>query len=101
MDSVANMVSAWAEGDAAFVRRMKWSIDGEGGIFGHWRVLSTVFGFADDLVVRTRIDGSSSARAIVVDAQSQLRLGVGDLGVNRRRLSRLLKRLEEVCGGGS
>ncbi len=98
VDSVAGMVHAWADGDAAFVRRLKWSLDADGSIFGHWRVLSTVFGFADDLVVHTRIDGSSSVKAIVVDAQSQLRLGIGDLGVNKRRLARLARRVQELCG---
>ena len=98
VDSVAEMVNSWADGDATFVRRLKRSLGADGSIFAHWRVLSTVFGFADDLVVRTRMDNSSSTKALVVDAQSQLRLGIGDMGVNKRRLARLAKRLEERCG---
>jgi len=99
VESVASMVNAWADGDATFVRRMKQSPDADGRVVGHWRVLSTVFGFADDLIIRTGKDASSSVKGIDVDAQSQLRLGIGDLGVNKRRLGRLVRRMEELCGG--
>jgi hypothetical protein len=90
---VAKLVEEWADGDAAFSRRLKRTVDHDGSITAHWRVLSTLFGFADDLVVRV----AAAGKAIDVEAQSQLRLGVGDFGVNKRRTMRLVKALEQVC----
>jgi len=40
---------------------------------------------------------AAAGKAIDVEAQSQLRLGVGDFGVNKRRTMRLVKALKQVC----
>ena len=62
--------------------------------------VTAFFGFVDDMVVEVSCEEQaapelSSARASV-QIQSQLRLGVSDMGVNRRRASRLLDALERT-----
>ena len=97
VDGVAKMIDAWADDDATFVRRLWRTVDTDGSVSARWRVLSTVFGFADDLLVRVGPSGAAGGKAINVDAQSQLRLGIGDLGVNKRRILRLVERLRLNC----
>ena len=50
------------------------------------------FGFADDVVVRVAPDGDTGSR---VDVRSLSRVGVGDLGVNARRVRELVAALAE------
>ena len=99
VEGVAQVVDSWADSDTTFVRRLKRRVGADESVIAHWRMLSTVFGFADDVVIRTQVDpDAADGKAIRVDAQSQLRIGVGDFGVNKRRLGRLQDKLEEVCG---
>ena len=59
------------------------------GGFLHARCITLVMGYADDVFVRVRTDGTDSdADADVVSAeiQSQLRLGIGDLEANPERI---------------
>lgn len=53
---------------------------------------SRVFGLVDDLTVWVSLDEQGLTR---VEARSRARTGVGDLGVNRRRVERLLGHLDE------
>lgn len=57
----------------------------------HARFTSLLWGFADDLWVRVACDDRGLAR---VEAQGQLRLGMGDLDVNLHRVERLWAHLE-------
>ncbi|MCE2541052.1 MAG: DUF1499 domain-containing protein [Acidobacteria bacterium] len=50
------------------------------------------FGFEDDVVIRIAADGESGSR---VDVRSLSRVGVGDLGVNARRVREFLDALAE------
>ena len=50
------------------------------------------FGFADDVVVRVAPDGDTGSR---VDVRSLSRVGVGDLGVNARRVRAFVAALSE------
>jgi uncharacterized protein (DUF1499 family) len=51
--------------------------------FLHSRVVTPIWGFADDFLVGFTCDEESGK--ILVEAQGQLRIGKGDLGVNGRR----------------
>lgn len=51
--------------------------------FVHARVVTPVWGFADDFMVSLRCSGDSEKA--LVEAQGQLRIGKSDLGVNGRR----------------
>eukprot|EP00850_Spirogloea_muscicola_P013039 SM000087S23321 [mRNA] locus=s87:22254:24702:+ [translate_table: standard] len=71
--------------------------------FMHYRAVSRVWGLADDLFVNVEcIREAKAAMGTVaplgpfvrISAQSQLRLGLGDFGVNRRRVQRLLSSLQ-------
>lgn len=53
---------------------------------------SRVFRFVDDLTVWVSLDREGLTR---VEARSRARTGTGDLGVNRRRVERLLGHLDE------
>lgn len=55
---------------------------------------SRVFRFVDDLTVWVSLDREGLTR---VEARSRARRGYGDLGVNRRRVERLLAHLDERC----
>lgn len=55
----------------------------------HARFVSKLWGFADDLFVRVACDDRGLA---LVEAQGQLRLGVGDMDVNLARVARLWRR---------
>ena len=59
----------------------------------HARFLSALFGFADDHWVRLACGKDGR---VLVEAQGQLRLGVGDLGVNARRNKALFAALREA-----
>lgn len=53
---------------------------------------SLVFRFVDDLTVWVTLDAEGLTR---VEARSRARKGRGDLGVNRRRIERIMRRLDE------
>lgn len=50
-----------------------------------------VFGFVDDVEIRVALDQEGWTR---VDLTSRSRVGVGDLGTNRRRIARFLRNLD-------
>jgi len=54
-----------------------------------------VLGFVDDLTVWVSLDANGFTR---IEARSASRAGRGDLGVNRRRLVRLMKRIDRSVG---
>ena len=54
-----------------------------------------VLGFVDDLTVWVSLDANGFTR---VEARSASRRGRGDLGVNRRRLTRLMERIDRSVG---
>lgn len=54
-----------------------------------------VFRFVDDLAVWVSLDEEGFTR---VEARSRSRVGTGDLGVNRRRIQRLLRDLDQRLG---
>lgn len=63
----------------------------DGGGFLHVRAVTPLMGFADDFFVRYRC--SKKGGEAVVELQGQLRLGVGDAGVNIRRNAAVLAHL--------
>ncbi|KIY97449.1 hypothetical protein MNEG_10513 [Monoraphidium neglectum] len=73
--------------------------DGGGrALLVHARVLTFFWGFADDFWVRLSCAGDGAA---LVEAQGQLRLGVGDLGVNPARNQALLGALRAEARVGA
>jgi uncharacterized protein (DUF1499 family) len=54
-----------------------------------------VFRFVDDLTVWVSLDREGFTR---VEARSRARVGRGDLGVNRRRVERLMAHLDASFG---
>ena len=52
------------------------------------------FGFVDDVVIRVEADGAGSR----IDMRSLSRQGVGDLGVNARRVRAYLAALRRAAG---
>jgi hypothetical protein len=54
-----------------------------------------VLRFRDDLTIWVSLDENGLTR---VEARSESRVGKGDLGVNRRRIERLLQRLDDAFG---
>jgi uncharacterized protein (DUF1499 family) len=81
--------------------RIIYSLSASKGIFFHARVVTPVFGFADDFMVGLTCDKESGK--VLVEAQGQLRIGKSDLGVNFRRNKRLLNwlALKELPPAGS
>lgn len=59
------------------------------------RCRTPVLRFVDDLTVWVRLDENAMTR---VDARSRARVGSGDLGVNRRRLEKMMGRLDRALG---
>lgn len=59
--------------------------------FMHARMVTMLFGFADDFMVGLKCDGDGKT---VVEVQGQLRIGKSDLGVNGRRNARFFAALE-------
>jgi len=76
--------------------------DGKG--FVHARVVTPIWGFADDFMVGLTCDKDSGK--VLVEAQGQLRIGKRDLGVNSRRNKRFYNWLaledlpQKSCSGG-
>lgn len=56
--------------------------------FIHARMLSTFFGFADDLFLQVLPENDSACH---VKLQGQMRIGKSDLGVNKRRNKRIIR----------
>lgn len=54
-----------------------------------------VFRFVDDVAVRVTLDADGQTR---VDMRSASRVGRADLGTNRRRIRRFMKRLDQEMG---
>jgi hypothetical protein len=54
-----------------------------------------VLPFVDDLAIWVSLDDDGFTR---VEARSRSRIGKGDLGVNRRRIQRLLRHLDDRLG---
>lgn len=93
---------------ASFARVWKTLLD-YAGARSRWRVehadetegilvvtcRSRIFRFVDDLTVWVSLDREGLTR---VEARSRARTGVGDLGVNRRRVERLLDHLDARFG---
>jgi hypothetical protein len=59
------------------------------------RCRTPVFRFIDDLTIWVALDENGQTR---VEALSRSRVGKGDLGVNRRRIVRILSTLDHVLG---
>lgn len=59
----------------------------------HARAVSLAMGYADDLFIGYRCE----AGRVVVEGQSQLRIGVGDMEVNPRRLAKLMLDLQAAA----
>jgi hypothetical protein len=57
----------------------------------HFRFVSRLWGFADDVYIALSTCGEDGTR---VQAQSQLRLGYGDMGVNAARIAALWRHLD-------
>lgn len=78
----------------ATVRRMGWEVVAADP--GARRIEATDrsfwFGFADDVVIRVTAAGETGSR---VDVRSLSRVGVGDLGVNARRVAAFVAALSE------
>ena len=70
-------VEAWINGQAG--ARVITSSPG----FVHARVVTPIWGFADDFMVSLKCSGDPEK--VLVEAQGQLRIGKSDLGVNGRR----------------
>lgn len=54
-----------------------------------------IFKFTDDVTIRIRLDENALTR---VDMRSASRVGIGDLGTNRRRIAKFLRRLDQRLG---
>lgn len=95
LSDVEAQVLRWVESQprVAVLKHVKPGGNGDGGGFLHARAVTPVMGFADDLYVRWRCTSLGEA---VVEVQGQLRLGVGDMGVNVRRNGAILEFLKRA-----
>jgi len=73
--------------------------DGSAGEFQHYRFISTLFGFPDDLFARVSLTAEEAA--VLVEVQGQLRIGYGDMDVNTNRNIRLLRSVKEATSGAA
>lgn len=95
-DDIGQIAREWVVQSHTFATILEDTADDEdGGIYIHARILSTVFGFADDLFIS--IQDIEDGSGISVRAQGQLRLGVSDIGVNARRNKRFIQHLQQAC----
>eukprot|EP00889_Picochlorum_renovo_P007243 jgi/Picre1/34273/NNA_001747.t2 len=94
-DDIGQIAREWVVQSHAFSTILEDTADEDGGTFIHARILSTVFGFADDLFMS--IQDAEDGSGISVRAQGQLRLGVSDIGVNARRNKKFLQHLQQAC----
>lgn len=93
----APFARAWDSLLAQIQARPRWELAHEDEELGliTVRCRSLVFRFVDDLTIWVELDENGMTR---VDARSASRVGQGDLGVNRRRLVRLFRTLDEQVG---
>jgi uncharacterized protein (DUF1499 family) len=86
---IAKLIEQWAE------KHSRWSVEShaeiEGGIEIHLTRTTLVMRFIDDIHVRLAAAGDGTR----VDAESQSRVGKGDLGQNPRNLRELVSGLRE------
>ena len=90
VSSVAGAVRGWSTSSDAPTRGQLLP-DSHPPSLLHFRFVSRLWGFADDFVVDLSTACGENTR---VQAQSQLRLGYGDLGVNAARIQALWRHLE-------
>eukprot|EP00882_Tetradesmus_deserticola_P030103 GHRQ01033775.1.p2 GENE.GHRQ01033775.1~~GHRQ01033775.1.p2 ORF type:complete len:157 (+),score=36.15 GHRQ01033775.1:258-728(+) len=64
----------------------------------HARFVSLLWGFADDVFVRLTCDAETGT--VLLEAQGQLRVGVGDMDVNVKRNAALLAAMQAKAAGG-
>lgn len=76
--------------------RPRWTISAAEPEEGRLEVecRTRVLRFVDDLAVAVREEGAAGESRTRVEARSSSRMGVGDLGVNRRRVRRLMRALD-------
>lgn len=94
-DDIGQIAREWVVQSHAFSTILEDTADEDGSTFIHARILSTVFGFADDLFMS--IQDAEDGSGISVRAQGQLRLGVSDIGVNARRNKKFILHLQQAC----
>lgn len=87
----------WDELSRLVESRGRWTLDHRDEELGIFSVScrSLVFRFVDDLTVWVSLDRDGLTR---VEALSRSRVGRGDLGVNRRRIERLMRHLDQAVG---
>jgi len=92
--------NAWDEVTGMIERRPRWTLHHRDEDIGMISVIcrTPLFRFIDDLTIWVSLDQDGLTR---VDVLSRSRVGKGDLGVNRRRIDRLLRRLDTALGPGS
>jgi len=91
--------NAWDEVTGLIERRPRWTLRHRDEDIGIISVIcrTPLFRFTDDLTIWVSLDRDGLTR---VDVASRSRVGKGDLGVNRRRIDRLLRRLDTALGEG-
>ncbi len=92
---VADAAVAWAERNRGTLLQRSRA---EGGTLLHFRFTSRLWSFADDTLLLLTCAPDGATR---VQAQSQLRLGRGDLGVNRARLEQLWLALQATSAASA
>jgi uncharacterized protein (DUF1499 family) len=90
LPDVQQIVEKWIYSQSGSPRILRSTRTG----FIHVRFLSMLFGFADDMLINLRCDEDGNT---IIELQGQLRIGKGDLGVNRRRNKRLLTGVGELA----
>ncbi|KAL4857462.1 hypothetical protein ACK3TF_002330 [Chlorella vulgaris] len=93
MPDVQAWVAAWV-GEQGQARLLRDTRPG----FLHARILTFFFGFADDLMVSLRCNDKGQ---VVIEVQSQLRLGMSDMGVNGRRNEKFMLQLSQAVQQGA
>lgn len=90
---VAPFASVWDELVEMIEEHPRWRLEHTDETRGLMAATcrSRVFGFVDDLTVWLRLDADGLTE---VDVRSRSRTGTGDFGVNRRRIERILGRLD-------
>lgn len=90
----------WDELLSRIASRRGWSLAHKDEELGLMTVTCTslVFRFVDDLTIWVSLDADGLTR---VEALSRSRVGRGDLGVNRRRIERLLSGLDDAFGAAA
>jgi uncharacterized protein (DUF1499 family) len=95
--ALATHIQRWALGSHTGSTLIDTWSKNDQHVYMRIRVLSTMFGFADDWMMYVSTMGTETIR---VQSQGQLRLGISDIGVNKRRNDRLESFLQETCSDG-